>query len=132
MPPASIGPTSPPHLRAPDNPDNPSPPLSRPPLPSPPHPSPAQVPFAMGSLGFMTPFGISHMEAVLNGVTGLERGVPLMLRHRLQVLLRLGGRGEGALTGSGGACSKQCSMHTARRFGAGRLATGPFVQACGV
>lgn len=39
----------------------------------------------MGSLGFMTPFGISHMEAVLNGVTGLERGVPLMLRHRLQV-----------------------------------------------
>lgn len=39
----------------------------------------------MGSLGFMTPFGINHMEAVLNGVTGLERGVPLMLRHRLQV-----------------------------------------------
>lgn len=33
----------------------------------------------------MTPFGISHMEAVLGGVTGLERGVPLMLRHRLQV-----------------------------------------------
>lgn len=48
-------------------------------------PVPAQVPFAMGSLGFMTPFGISHMEAVLSGVTGLERGVPLMLRHRLQV-----------------------------------------------
>ncbi|PSC75230.1 NAD(H) kinase 1 [Micractinium conductrix] len=54
---------------------------------------PPLVPFAMGSLGFMTPFGISHMEAVLAGVTGLERGVPLMLRHRLQCRI-IRGSGE--------------------------------------
>ena len=48
-------------------------------------PVPPLVPFAMGSLGFMTPFEAGRMERVLERVTGVERGVPLMLRHRLRV-----------------------------------------------
>ncbi|EFN50454.1 hypothetical protein CHLNCDRAFT_143392, partial [Chlorella variabilis] len=49
---------------------------------------PPLVPFAMGSLGFMTPFQIGRMADVLGRVTGVERGVPLMLRHRLQASAR--------------------------------------------
>lgn len=46
---------------------------------------PPLVPLAMGSLGFMTPFEITgHMETVLSRVIGTDRGMPLMLRHRLQ------------------------------------------------
>jgi NAD+ kinase len=56
---------------------------------------PPIVPFAMGSLGFMTPFQIADMHAVLRRVTALDRGVPLMLRHRLQVSPGGGGGGQG-------------------------------------
>lgn len=45
---------------------------------------PPVIPLAMGSLGFMTPFPINRMEAVLARVTSVAAGFPLMLRHRLQ------------------------------------------------
>ena len=45
---------------------------------------PPVVPLAMGSLGFMTPFPINRMEAVLARVTSVAAGFSLMLRHRLQ------------------------------------------------
>lgn len=52
---------------------------------------PPIVPFAMGSLGFMTPFPIQRMESVLRRTTTRERGFPIMLRHRLQCrILRAG------------------------------------------
>jgi NAD+ kinase len=57
---------------------------------------PPLVPFAMGSLGFMTPFEIGRMEAVLGRVTGMDRGVPLMLRHRLRCRIIRGGGGVDA------------------------------------
>ncbi|KAL4423771.1 hypothetical protein ABPG75_001072 [Micractinium tetrahymenae] len=46
---------------------------------------PPLVPLAMGSLGFMTPFEIGgQLDAVLSRVISVDRGMPLMLRHRLQ------------------------------------------------
>lgn len=47
-------------------------------------PVPPVVPMAMGSLGFMTPFHLSRMDAVLRRVTSVAHGFPLMLRHRLR------------------------------------------------
>ena len=45
---------------------------------------PPIVPFALGSLGFMTPFPIEKMGKVLLGVFSTKRSFPIMLRHRLQ------------------------------------------------
>lgn len=53
---------------------------------------PPIVPLAMGSLGFMTPFPLSRMDAVLARVTSVAHSFPLMLRHRLQC--RIVRRGE--------------------------------------
>lgn len=63
---------------------------------------PPLVPFAMGSLGFMTPFQIGRMADVLGRVTGVERGVPLMLRHRLQCRIIRGDASTADLLAAGG------------------------------
>eukprot|EP00887_Chlorella_sp_A99_P003321 scaffold26.g3321.t1 len=55
-------------------------------------PVPPIVPFAMGSLGFMTPFPIDCMDAVLGRVAAVGHGFPLMLRHRLQCRILRAGR----------------------------------------
>jgi hypothetical protein len=44
-------------------------------------PVPPLVPFNMGSLGFLTPFGPDSMEPVLRHVLG--GGFPMVLRHRM-------------------------------------------------
>lgn len=47
-------------------------------------PVPPMVPMALGSLGFMTPFPMSRLEAVLSRVVSTSHGFPLQLRHRLR------------------------------------------------
>lgn len=47
-------------------------------------PVPPIVPMALGSLGFMTPFPMSRLEAVLSRVVSTSHGFPLQLRHRLR------------------------------------------------
>lgn len=59
-------------------------------------PVPPVVPIAMGSLGFMTPFLVSKMGAVLSGVTSTQSGFPLMLRHRLECHIERGIKEEHA------------------------------------
>ncbi|KFM28585.1 putative NAD kinase 1 [Auxenochlorella protothecoides] len=48
-------------------------------------PVPPIVAFAMGSLGFMTPFPAARLCTVLSRVASTAHGFPIMLRHRLQV-----------------------------------------------
>ncbi|GAB4814893.1 hypothetical protein N2152v2_001939 [Parachlorella kessleri] len=60
---------------------------------------PPIVPFAMGSLGFMTPFPIERMEHCLSRTTSAEHGFPLMLRHRLQCRILRAGQPDGGSSG---------------------------------
>lgn len=55
---------------------------------------PPIVPFALGSLGFMTPFPIEKMGKVLAGVFSTTRSFPIMLRHRLQCQIIRGNNGS--------------------------------------
>lgn len=65
---------------------------------------PPLVPLAMGSLGFMTPFEIGgQLDAVLSRVISLDRGMPLMLRHRLQCRIIRGDASNSDLAASAAA-----------------------------
>lgn len=58
-------------------------------------PTPPVVPFALGSLGFMTPFPFDAIEKTLDQM--IHRKTKLMYRHRLQAYVRR--RGTGTNTG---------------------------------
>lgn len=68
-------------------------------------PAPPMVSFAMGSLGFMTPFPFESFEVVLERI--LRGGFPMMVRHRIHATIRRagGGAGAGASAGAGGGAS---------------------------
>ncbi|KAK2077356.1 hypothetical protein QBZ16_004990 [Prototheca wickerhamii] len=57
---------------------------------------PPIVSFAMGSLGFMTPFPATRIATVLGRVCATAHGFPLMLRHRLQGVILRASCGRGA------------------------------------
>ncbi|KAL6785311.1 hypothetical protein ACKKBG_A03315 [Auxenochlorella protothecoides x Auxenochlorella symbiontica] len=59
-------------------------------------PVPPIVAFAMGSLGFMTPFPAARLCTVLSRVASTAHGFPIMLRHRLQGTVLREAAGEAA------------------------------------